>query len=157
MEKRKENVNENVNMLVENVEEKVEVVEEVSKEMKEKIYLKRSQFEVETGKTYWSYYFDGVILNREVKVTFVPKDNGGYGPLDYAFLAAKNDGEENKVELVVKIVKNGFGSNVTKNNMFMSRYIAKDGMPFECEIKPSKASDLSLLKTLLWSKGIRLV
>lgn len=107
------------------------------------IYVERETFE-KNEKTYYSYFIKGLVRNTEVKISVVPPDKGGYTVLDIVF------GGEMKAELVLKPyeIKDDSG-NVLKGNTFAVRSVDENGEIYECAIKPSRASDKSLLTMLL--------
>ena len=73
-------VNENMEL----VEEK-EIVKTESEVKSVKLFIERKSFIGNSGDTYWSYVLKGKVLDRDVTVNFVPKDKGGYLPLDIVF------------------------------------------------------------------------
>ena len=75
------------NKVIEN-EKKVNVEETKNVEVKaqeKKLFVERESFVGSDGENYWAYVVKGKVRTREVKVDFIPKDKGGYEPLDIVF------------------------------------------------------------------------
>ena len=112
-------------------------------ENKKVIYVERETFE-RNDKTYYSYFIKGTVRNTEVKISVIPPDKGGYTVLDIVFGGAM------QAELVLKPyeIKDDSG-HVLKGNTYAVRTVDENGEVYECAIKPSRASDKSLLNMLL--------
>ena len=132
-----ENKNENV---------KNEIKKEAAETSQEnKLYLKRKKFKGSDGNEYWSYFLEGKVRNRDVRVDFAPKDKGGYEPLDIVVEVSE------KPELVMT------NETMTDNNGKETKYTAyrvcaidpETKVPYECGVKPSRDSDKALLTMLL--------
>ena len=134
-------------------EKKVNVNENVKvnvKENKEKaLYVERESFTGGNGEKYWSYVVKGKIRGRDIKVDFIPKDKGGYEPLDIVFDV--NDKAQLFMTDETMTDNNG---NVTKYVSYLVRTVDEDGIPYECSVKPARDSDKALLKMLLNTLGL---
>ncbi len=96
------------------------------------------------GRVCYGYMVEGKVRGRSVKADIVPKDQGGYEPLDIVFDVSP------KAELIVEEgdmdLKNGKKSHYVR---YKARTIDEDGVVFECGVKPQNDSDKSLLEMLL--------
>ena len=104
----------------------------------------RESFDGKEDKQYWAYMVKGKVRGREIKVDFVPKDFGGYEPLDIVFDV------DGKAELIIaqeQIVDN-FGNKSTYPT-YKARSVDELGIVYECDVKPQRNSDKSLLLMLL--------
>lgn len=120
-----------------------DVKEEETKALK--LYLERESFEGKNGETYFAYFVKAQIRKRDIKIDFLPKDKGGYVNLDLIFEIAK------KNEIIMtkgKITDSATGA-ITEYTSYKVVAIDENGIPFDCDIKPSQPSDKSLLSTLL--------
>ena len=109
-----------------------------------KILVERETFE-KNDKTYFSYFIKGKIRGKEVKVAVCPPDKGGYAVLDIVF------GSANSAELVINPfeIKDESTGNVIKGNTYAVRTVDENGEVYECNIKPYRNSDKSLLNMML--------
>ena len=109
-----------------------------------KIMVERETFE-KNEKTYFSYFIKGNIRGKDVRVAIVPPDRGGYAVLDIVF------GNEMKAELVVNPfeIKDDATGRVIKGNSYLVRSADENGEVFECNIKPYRSSDKTLLNMLI--------
>ena len=106
--------------------------------------LIRESFDGKDGKKYWAYMVRGNVRGREVKVDFVPKDIGGYEPLDIVFDV------QDKAELIIgqEQITDSFGNKSTYAT-YKARNVDELGIEYECDVKPQRNSDKSLLLMLL--------
>ncbi len=106
--------------------------------------LIRESFDGKDGKKYWAYMVKGNVRGREIKIDFVPKDIGGYEPLDIVFDV------QDKAELVIctEQMTDSFG-NKSAYTIYKAQNVDEFGIVYECGIKPQRDSDKSLLIMLL--------
>lgn len=106
------------------------------------------QLQTKDGRPFYAYVVRGKIRNRDTKVDFVPKDNGGYEPLDFVFDVS------DKAELIMReeIMTDAKGRD-TSYTSYVVRSVDEDGCLYECGVKPQRDSDKSLLGMLL--NGLR--
>lgn len=106
--------------------------------------LIRESFDGKDNKKYWAYMVKGNVRGREVKVDFVPKDIGGYEPLDIVFDV------QDKAELIIgqEQITDSFGNKSTYAT-YKARNVDELGIEYECDVKPQRNSDKSLLLMLL--------
>ena len=111
--------------------------------MKE-ILVERETFE-KNGKSYYSYFIKGIIRDKEVRISIMPPDRGGYTVLDIVF------GNEMKAELVVKPfeIKDESTGRVITGNSYAVQSVDENGEIYECAVKPYRASDKALLNMLV--------
>lgn len=112
--------------------------------MSNKIFVERDTYESK-GKTFYSYFIKGQIRGKEVRIAIVPPDLGGYAVLDIVF------GEAMAAELIAKPfeIKDDKTGSVISGNTYMVRTEDENGMVYECNVKPFRSSDKSLLNMLL--------
>ncbi len=131
------------------MENEIKVKENVNKE--NKIFLERESFKGSDGRDFWSYFVSGKVRNRNVKVDFIPKDKGGYEPLDIIFDVTK------KAELILgEEEMTSDSGKVTKYLTYKAHAVDNDGIVYECSVKPSKDSDKALFNMLLNSLHIEI-
>ena len=109
-----------------------------------KIMIERETF-VKDGKSYFSYYIEGNVRGRDVKVKLVASDPGGYAVLDIVFDTAM----EAELVLIPWEMKDEKSGKVTKGNSYAARTQDEDGVVYECQVKPYRTSDKNLLNMLL--------
>ena len=102
------------------------------------------QLVTKDGRLYFAYVVRGIIRGHEKKVDFVPKDQGGYEPLDILFDIAP------KAELIIseEVMVNTDGSK-TNYTAYKAQVVDEDGEVCDCSVKPQRDSDKTLLKFLL--------
>ena len=108
------------------------------------IMVERETFEYKEN-TYFSYFIKGVIRGKDVRISVMPSDRGGFVVLDIVFDTAS------KAELVLVPyeIKDEKTGNVVKGNSYAVRSVDENGEVYECPIKPTKQSDKALLTMLL--------
>lgn len=96
------------------------------------------------NKTYHTYFIRANIRGKDVRISVMPPDTGGYRVLDIVF------GNQNEATLVVTPfeIKDESGK-VIRGNSFSVQSVDEDGEIYECPIKPSRTSDKSLLNMIL--------
>lgn len=111
------------------------------------IYVERETFEKD-DKTYYSYFIKGKVRGKEIKVAVIPPDRGGYSVLDIVF------GNEMKAELTLTPyeIKDDSSGKIIKGNTYGVRTYDESGEIYECNIKPYRNSDRTLLQMLLSNK-----
>ena len=108
------------------------------------ILVERETFE-KNGKTFFTYFIKGQIRGKDVRLSVVPPDKGGYAVLDIVF------GNEMSAELVANPyeIKDDATGNVIKGNTYAVRTVDENGEVYECNIKPYRNSDKMLLNMLM--------
>ena len=108
------------------------------------IMVERETFE-KNEKTYFSYFIKGQVRGREVKVAIIPPDKGGYTVLDIVF------GNEMKAELVSNPfeIKDDATGRVIAGNTYAVRTVDENGETYECNVKPYRNSDKTLLNMIM--------
>lgn len=96
------------------------------------------------GRPYFAYIVRGNVRGQEKKIDFVPKDKGGYEPLDILFDIS------DKAELVMtdEVMTNEDGTK-TAYVSYKAQVVDEDGEIWDCGVKPQRDSDKALLKFLL--------
>ena len=110
----------------------------------QKIKVERDTYE-KNGKTYFSYFIRGNVRGKDVRAAVIPPDRGGYTVLDIVF------GDAMEAELVVTPfeMKDEASGRIISGNTYAVRSVDENGEVYECKIKPSRASDKSLIGMLL--------
>ncbi len=113
-------------------------------ENEKKIKVERETFE-KNNKTYFTYFIRGNVRGKDIRLAVVPPDKGGYVVLDIVF------DKEMEADLVLKPyeIKDEASGNVIKGNTYAVVSHDEDGLEYECQIKPFRNSDKSLLTMLL--------
>ena len=108
------------------------------------IFVEREQI-TKNDKTFFTYYIKGNVRGKDVKVAIVPPDFGGYAVLDIVYNG------ESKAELTLKPyeIKDDKTGKVVKGNSYGVISTDADGKVYECQIKPFRSSDKTLLNMLL--------
>lgn len=109
-----------------------------------KIIVERETFEKD-GKTYFSYFIKGQIRGKDVRVAVIPPDKGGYAVLDIVF------GSEMKANLSINPfeIKDEITGRVIKGNTYSVQTFDENGEIYECNVKPYRNSDKTLLNMLI--------
>lgn len=108
------------------------------------IKVERETFEKD-GKTYFSYFIKCNIRGKDAKILISPPDLGGFAVLDIVFdTSMEADLVCNPYE-----IKNDKTGKVIKGVKYGVRTVDENGEIYECEIKPFRSSDKSLLAMLL--------
>ena len=105
-----------------------------------------------SGGDMYAYEMPCVLQGKQTKIDFAPKDVGGYEPLDFVFNVSE------KAELF--ITENESETTSGRKTHFTSysvRNVDSDGIPWECNVRPQRDSDKSLLKTWLKILGVSVV
>ena len=108
------------------------------------IMVERELFEMD-GKKYFSYFIKGQIRGKDVRVAVIPPDKGGYAVLDIVY------GNDMKANLIVNPfeIKDETSGKVVKGNTFAVQTKDENGEVYECNIKPFRNSDKTLLAMLI--------
>ena len=111
---------------------------------KGKIVVERETFEKD-DKVYFTYFIKGKIRNKDVRISVVPPDKGGYAVLDIVF------GNEMKADLVANPyeIKDEATGTVIKGNTYAVRTVDENGEVYECNVKPYRNSDKMMLNMLM--------
>ena len=107
------------------------------------ILVERETFEM-NGKAYFSYFIKGNVRGKDIRVSVIPPDKGGYTVLDIVFGDAMN------ANLIVKPFEiKGEDGRVISGNTFAVVSCDENGEVYECDVKPARKSDKALLTMLL--------
>ena len=132
------------------MENEKKVTEKVANEKVENktLYVERGSFKGSDGREFWSYFVKGKIRGRDVKIDFMPKDKGGYEPLDIVF-------DVNPIAELVMSEEEMTNDNgkTTKYTTYKVKNVDEFGVVYECGIKPARDSDKALLSMLLNTLG----
>jgi hypothetical protein len=109
-----------------------------------KIMVEREIFEKD-GKKYFSYFIKGQIRGKDVRVAVIPPDKGGYAVLDIVF------GNDMKANLVTNPyeIKDEASGKIIKGNTYAVQTKDENGEVYECNVKPYRNSDKTLLTMLM--------
>lgn len=107
------------------------------------ILVERETFEM-NGKAYFSYFIKGNVRGKDIRVSVIPPDKGGYTVLDIVFGDAMN------ANLIVKPFEiKGEDGRVISGNTFAVVSCDENGEVYECAIKPARKSDKTLLDMIV--------
>ena len=109
-----------------------------------KIMVERETFEKD-GKTYFSYFIKGQLRGKDVRVAVIPPDKGGYSVLDIVF------GNEMKALLTTNPyeIKDEATGKIIRGNTYAVQTKDEAGEVYECNVKPYRNSDKTLLTMLM--------
>lgn len=115
--------------------------------VKEEKFLKleRETYESKTKEERYSYFIRGILRGKEMKLSMIPSDIGGYELLDLLFF----DNTEVNLIVVPFEMNNSDTGEVVKGNTYIARAIDSNGEVYECPIKPRQKSDKAILEMLL--------
>lgn len=108
-----------------------------------KLFVEREKWIGSDGQPYWSYKLKGQVRGRDVKVDFIPKDKGGYEPLDIVFSIKEN------AELIM--TTNTMTDTSGKKTKYISYKVKNEDElgALECGVKPARDSDKALLDMII--------
>ena len=112
--------------------------------MTRQLTIERETYTGKDGKEYWAYLVRGKVRGRDVKVDFVPKDTGGYEPLDIVF-----DVKPTATLIMTDETITDANGKTTNYTAYRAENIDADGIVYSCGVKPRQDSDKSLLQMLL--------
>lgn len=101
------------------------------------------QLMTQDNRPYYAYQVRGMIRGQEKKIDFVPKDKGGYEPLDIIF-----DIKPCAELIVSDEVMTDNDGNKTAYKAYKVSVTDDDGDLWECGVKPQRDSDKALLAFL---------
>ncbi len=96
------------------------------------------------GRQLYSYTVNGKVRGRDVKADFIPRDLGGYEPLDIIF-----DFELPVTLDVLEESSVDYSGNKNIRTVYFAQVIDADGCVYKCEVKPQRQSDKALVDMLL--------
>lgn len=96
-----------------------------------------------SGQEYFSYFIEGEVKGKPVRVNIVPHDIGGYNVLDIVFL----DAEQVTLDIRPVSMKDAAGEEITINTFYVVS-CDENGEIYECPVKPKNKSDKVLLTML---------
>lgn len=117
--------------------------------MTRQLTIERETYTGKDGKEYWAYLVRGKVRGRDVKVDFVPKDTGGYEPLDIVF-----DVKPTATLIMTDETITDANGKTTNYTAYRAENIDENGIVYACGVKPRQDSDKSLLQMLLNSLAV---
>lgn len=110
--------------------------------------VKRETFTSEDGRDMWSYYVEGTVRGRKVKVSFVAYDKGGAG---YEFLDLIF-GVKSEVDLVMydEAQKDFNGKIISKRTIYEIQDVDDEtGVVYSYKVKPYRETDKAYINIML--------
>lgn len=110
--------------------------------------VRREKFKADDGREMWSYYIDGTVRNRKVKVSFVAYDKGGAG---YEFLDLIFD-LKTEVDLVMydETQKDFNGKVISKRTVYEIQDVDDvTGVVYSYKVKPYRETDKAYINIML--------
>ena len=114
-----------------------------------KIFVERETY-TKNDKEFFTYFIKGNIRGRDVRIAIVPPSDGakadfnGYMVLDIVF------GNQMKADFVLEPFEfKDASGRIVSGNKTLVRTVDENGEVYECEIKPARKSDKTLLNMLL--------
>ncbi len=117
--------------------------------MTRQLTIERETYTGKDGKEYWAYLVRGKVRGRDVKVDFVPKDTGGYEPLDIVF-----DVKPTATLIMTDETITDVNGKTTNYTAYRAENVDEHGIVYACGVKPRQDSDKSLLQMLLNSLAV---
>lgn len=113
--------------------------------------VKREKFNSE-GREMWSYYVDGKVRGRDVKVSFIAYDKGGAG---YEFLDLIF-GAKDSVDLVMydEVTKDFNGKVTSRRTVYEIQDVDETlGVVYSYKVKPYRETDKAYINIMLAEKA----
>ena len=113
--------------------------------------VRREKFKADDGREMWSYYINGEVRHRKVKVSFVAYDKGGAG---YEFLDLIFDTKD-EVDLVMydETQKDFNGKGISKRTVYEIQDVDDvTGVVYSYKVKPYRETDKASLTLCLQNK-----
>lgn len=110
--------------------------------------IKRAAFTTNDGKKYYSYFVEGEIRGRKIRVDFEAKDKGGYEVLDIIFDIKPTA----SLSITEEFMENDKTGEKVPYQIYEVFNVDEDGLIYSYAVKPSQASDKALLRMLLQQK-----
>lgn len=110
--------------------------------------VKREKFKADDGREMWSYYIDGKVRNRNVKVSFVAFDKGGAG---YELLDIIFDLKD-EIDLVMydETQKDFNGKVISKRTIYEIQDVNEvTGVVYSYRVKPYRETDRAYIGIML--------
>lgn len=110
--------------------------------------VKREKFRADDGREMWSYYTDGKVRNRDVKVSFIAYDKGGAG---YEFLDLIF-GAKDSVDLVMydEVQKDFNGKVTSRRTVYEIQDVDETlGVVYSYKVKPYRETDRAYINIML--------
>lgn len=117
--------------------------------------VRREKFKADDGREMWSYYVDGKVRNRKVKVSFVAYDKGGAG---YEFLDLIFDTKD-EVDLVMydETQKDFNGKVISKRTVYEIQDVDEEtGVVYSYKVKPYRETDKAYINIMLAEQAANL-
>lgn len=115
--------------------------------------VRREKFNSD-GREMWSYYIDGTVRNRKVKVSFVAYDKGGAG---YEFLDLIFDTKDT-VDLVMydETQKDFNGKVISKRTVYEIQDVDEvTGVVYSYKVKPYRETDKAYIGIMLAEQAVK--
>lgn len=100
------------------------------------------------GKEYFEYFISGKVRGKDVKIKLAPPDKtdkGAYTVLDIIF----GDSDKAEFAVVPYEFQDNTGKTIVGNKFFVRTTDQETGEIYECQVKPAKNSDKTLLAMLM--------
>ena len=133
---------------VETVTEETEVTAAKNGRAVSGFKVKREKFVADNGREMWSYYVDGIVRGRKVKVSFVAYDKGGAG---YEFLDLIFD-TKSEADLVMydETKKDYNGKIVSRRTVYEIQDVdVETGVVYSYKVNPYRETDRAYLNIML--------
>ena len=133
---------------VETVTEETEVAAVTNGRAISGFKVRREKFKAGDGREMWSYYIDGKVRNRNVKVSFVAYDKGGAG---YEFLDLIFDTKDTADLVMYDEVQKDFNGKVKKKKtVYEIQDVDKEtGVVYSYKVRPYRETDKAYIKIML--------
>lgn len=133
---------------VETVTEETEVAAVTNGRAVSGFKVRREKFKADDGREMWSYYIDGKVRNRAVRISFVAYDKGGAG---YEFLDLIFDTKDTADLVMYDEAKKDFnGKVISRNTVYEIQDVDEEtGVVYSYKVKPYRETDKAYIKIML--------
>lgn len=133
---------------VETVTEETEVAAVMNGRAVSGFKVRREKFKADDGREMWSYYIDGKVRNRNVKVSFVAYDKGGAG---YEFLDLIFDTKDTADLVMYDEAQKDFnGKVISRKTVYEIQDVDEvTGVVYSYKVKPYRETDKAYIKIML--------
>ncbi len=133
---------------VETVTEETEVTAAMKGRPVSGFKVKREKFKADDGREMWSYYIDGTVRERKVRVSFVAYDKGGAG---YEFLDLIFDTKPEADLVMYDETQRDFnGKIISKRTVYEIQDVDADtGVVYSYKVKPYRETDKAYINIML--------
>lgn len=143
-----------VETAVETITEEMEVTAVTNGRAVSGFKVSREKFTADDGREMWSYYIDGTVRGRKVKVSFVAYDKGGAG---YEFLDIIFDTKDTADLVMYDEAQKDFnGKVISRKTVYEIQNVDElTGVVYSYKVKPYRETDKAYIKIMLAEQAVK--